>query len=277
MKRLLALALLVSACAQIPLPAERLALADRLATGKQWHALRIQAAPFELQAYVPTQIRADARLTVYIEGDGFAWVTDSQPAADPTPLDPLALRLALAQPQGNAAYLARPCQYIDAARSGCLARYWTDARFAPEVIAATNQAVDQLKQQFGARHLVLVGYSGGAAVAALVAARRNDVALLVTVAGNLDHKAWAQYHRISPLAASLNPADETNALASIQQLHLVGGRDANITSGLVQDYVRKFPISRRPIMVVEPGFDHHCCWADQWATLWRTLIDQSRD
>jgi len=39
-----------------------------------------------------------------------AWLAVPRPSQDPTPVDPLALRLALVQPTGNAAYLARPCQ-----------------------------------------------------------------------------------------------------------------------------------------------------------------------
>jgi hypothetical protein len=66
------------------------------------------------------------------------------------------------------------------------------------VISASNQAVDALKQRYGAQEIVLVGYSGGGAVAALVAARRTDVVRLVTVAGNLDHLAWTHLHSVPP-------------------------------------------------------------------------------
>ncbi|GAB2181920.1 hypothetical protein DLREEDagrD3_21430 [Denitratisoma sp. agr-D3] len=51
--------------------------------------------------------------------------------------------------------------------------------------------------QLGARRLTLVGYSGGAA--ALLAARCSDVVRLVTIAGNLDHRAWTRYHHITTL------------------------------------------------------------------------------
>jgi hypothetical protein len=49
-------------------------------------------------------------LTVYIEGDGFAWLSRSQASYDPSPLNPVGLELALRHPLGESAYLARTCQ-----------------------------------------------------------------------------------------------------------------------------------------------------------------------
>lgn len=51
-------------------------------------------------------------LRVYIEGDGHAWQSRTRPSADPTPHNPVGLRLALADPSpAPLLYLARPCQY----------------------------------------------------------------------------------------------------------------------------------------------------------------------
>lgn len=258
-------------CATIPSPAERRELAAQLAGARGWQGRVLTTDRLPLFSYAPDRQAAGEQLTVYIEGDGFAWLTRSQPSADPTPREPVALRLALAQPAGKIAYLARPCQYVDAERSGCSARYWTEARFAPEVIAATDQAVTQLKATTGAERLVLVGYSGGAAVAALLAARRDDVVRLVTVAGNLDHRAWTRHHGVSPLNASLNPADSLVRLAGLPQQHFVGERDTVIPPALVADFVARLgPQAPASVRVVE-GFDHQCCWAERWPAL---LADQ---
>lgn len=269
---LLLLALACFACSTIPSPEQRRQLADELAALHGWQATRLPAENFSLIAYHAERFVPAERLTVYIEGDGFAWISPSQPSSDPTPRDPLALRLALVQPEGNAAYLARPCQYVDAAAQ-CNSRYWRGARFAPEVVAATNRAIDTLKQRFGARRLTLVGYSGGAAVALLAAGRRDDVDGVVTVAGNLDHRAWTTHHRLTPLADSLDPVDQLDALALIPQWHFVGGRDDNITPKLVQDFAQRFPDQQQPRVHIEPTFDHRCCWAETWPALWRTTMD----
>jgi dienelactone hydrolase len=272
MLRTWSLILLVTAaftgCANIPTPAERHALADLLAHEYGWKASVIPAGEFDLVSYAPVLWEKSENLTVYIEGDGFAWITSSQPSADPTPRDPLALRLALTQPTGAAVYLARPCQYIDASRNGCSQRYWTQARFASEVVDATDKAVDLLKTRFGAQRLTLVGYSGGGAVATLLAERRTDIVRLITVAGNLDHRAWTNHHRVSPLTGSLNAADQSGHLNGVTQVHLVGGQDKVIPLELGRSWPREFIGDRGLNLHVMSDFDHHCCWVDDWAKLW---------
>jgi dienelactone hydrolase len=180
--------------------------------------------------------------------------------------------LALSHPAGNAVYVARPCQYVDAEQTGCPSRYWTSERFSAEVIAATSCTAEKLKQRYQAHRLLLVGYSGGAAVAALVAARRDDIAGLITIAGNLDHAAWTHHHKVSPLVGSLNPADESAKLERIPQWHFVGLNDRNITPALVQGFADLFPAATRPKIEIQPGFDHVCCWAENWPSLWRSVF-----
>lgn len=257
---------MLSACATVPDLATRRLTAAQQVQPRGWRAEHVNTGRIELQTWHPADFRG-ALLTVYIEGDGFAWQTPTRPSTDPTPIDPLALRLALAHPAKQVAYLARPCQYVGVQR--CSVHDWTDGRFAGELITASNHALDRLKQDAGAQALALVGYSGGGAVASLLAARRTDVVKLVTVAGNLDHRAWTTLHRIDPLVGSLNPADQIERLARVPQLHFVGGRDSVIPPPLIQAFADRFPHAHRPTVVVEPAFDHHCCWADAWPRLAR--------
>lgn len=172
-------ALTLTACRTFPTPDERHHHADSLAVPYGWRAIHIPAGQFELTAYLPAKPRKDDTLTIYLEGDGFAWQTSRQQSSGSIPL---ALRLVLAVLHGNAAYLARPCQYTGAGTPQCVDGYWTNQRFAPEVVNATNRAIDALKARFSAQRLNLVGYSGGAVVAALAATTRHDVDRLVTVA-----------------------------------------------------------------------------------------------
>lgn len=253
-------------------PASRRQHAAGMAAASGWEALSLPAGRFVLAAFVPRQLHAADTLTVYIEGDGLAWLTRSQVSSDPTPMQPVAFELALRQPAGAAAYLARPCQYVEGAEArSCRTAWWTGSRFAPDVITATGLAIDQLKQRFSARRLVLVGYSGGGAVAALVAARRHDVALLATVAGNLDTQAWARLNRITPLSDSLNPADAWASLSGTPQLHFTGADDHDVEPAVVYSYQSRFPADRRPVVQVIAGFDHHCCWVQKWPALYPLL------
>lgn len=259
---------LLAACNSTPTPDARKQQAFELAQQSNWRSLEIDTQPFRLQAFVPERLQTDAVLTLYIEGDGLAWLTSSQPSTDPTPANPLALRLALAQPDGNAVYLARPCQFL-ANQPSCQRRYWTDARFAEEVIAAMGQAVERLKAKTGARELILVGYSGGAAVALLLAARRQDVRQVISVAGNLDHAAWTAHHKVSPLQRSLNPTSQRQILASVPQVHLVGAQDKITPPELARQFILAYPSETPAGLMLFPDYDHACCWARWWPQLWR--------
>ncbi|MEF8722524.1 MAG: alpha/beta fold hydrolase [Candidatus Accumulibacter delftensis] len=248
---------------------DRRARAATLAAARNWQLLRLDVSPLPLIAYVPTSITAAETLTVYMEGDGLAWLTRSHPSDDPTPRRPLALELALQHAPGVAAYLGRPCQYLDADETeDCAPAYWTSHRFSPEVVEASNRAISALKEGFGATQLVLVGYSGGGAIAALVAARRQDVVQLVTVAGNLDHHLWTRHHGVLRLDGSLNPALEWERLRNVPQLHFVGADDANIPAWIATHYASAFPASERPEIRIVPGFNHVCCWAERWPELY---------
>lgn len=266
------LALMLAGCLG-PGLAERRLTSAKVATDAGWQQLRLDGGPFVLTAFVPATLSRADTLTLYIEGDGLAWIDAATPSFDPTPLDPLALRLALRQPSGPAVYLARPCQYVaEADWRNCARKYWTSHRFSPEVIEASNQALEQLKRRFGAQRLILVGYSGGAAVAALLAARRDDVERLITVAGNLDHRAWTALEQLSPLSGSLNPTDEWRRLMRVEQLHFIGAQDQSVPQAVAEAYRAGFPSSAQPRLRVLVGFDHRCCWVEAWPALYRETL-----
>lgn len=230
-----------------------------------WRVLEVPAGAWQLVAAGPAVPRFLDQLVVYIEGDGRAWVTPSRASDDPTPTDPIALRLAMAHPSGEAVWIARPCQYQGAGSPACGSDWWTRARFAPEVIAAMDTALDVMKARHGAKRLVLVGYSGGGAVAALLAAHRKDVERLVTVAGNLDHRAWTQHHAISPLVVSLDARDVMPDLRDLQQVHIAGSRDRVMPVAIVQNFAERMGPKARFVVI---DADHHCCWVDDWPRLW---------
>lgn len=254
----LAAAALVAGCAHLGAPPER---AEAVARAGGLQRVVLPAGTFRLLAY-----RREARgdlLTVYLEGDGAPWPSPSRPPADPTPPDPLALRLAAADPAGPVAWIARPCQYaVLTLQADCDSRYWRGARYGEEVVAALDLAITALAGSAGASRVVLVGHSGGGAVAALVAARRTDVAALVTVGGVLDAARWTALHRVSPLAASLDPIDAAARTAGIPQRHYVGTRDAITPPLLAESFSARAGTPSSAIRV--EGRDHVCCWTEDW-------------
>lgn len=261
----------LAGCTTVPTPAQRLLFADQLAAAQSWRRLAIEAPPFVLTAYLPERDTDEAKtgqvLTIYLEGDGLAWSSGSRRSPDPSPINPLALRLAMKQPRGPVAYLARPCQLVTAGADACEAKYWTNHRFSPEVIESTNRAITKLMAITSSSAVQLVGYSGGGAVATLVAAQRNDVAGLRTVSGTLDHAAWTRFHLATPLKGSLNAADVAAKLRRLPQLHFVGDRDEIVPRQIAETFLARQGAGSCAMLVDVAGAGHSEGWLDLWPKL----------
>lgn len=252
-------------------PAARARVADDLARNHGWTKSIIKTSKFSLLSYQSPR-QQGSELTVYIEGDGFAWINRFKTSGDPTPRTSTVLKLALQDDSEPVVYLARPCQYIKLAQSSvCDSSLWTHARFSEEVIISSNEAISLLKKRVGAESVNLIGFSGGGAVAALVAARRSDVKLLVTVAGNLDHFTWTRVHNLSPLRNSLNPVDYWETLADVTQVHFIGSNDKVIPPEIAETYKKQFVGPYQPEIRVIRGANHRCCWVRQWKRMLKTL------
>lgn len=206
-----------------------------------------------------------APVWVFVEGDGLAWITPSQPSRNPTPVDPVALRLAASDPAANRLYLARPGQYLD---TDVGQRYWLQARFSAEVVNALEESVRMALEEAGSTELVLVGYSGGAALTALLAQRLVAAGKpplgWMTVAGNVDPTYWTQLRGLSPLAASLDPAVGAATLADVPQVHLSGLDDQAVPSAVLQHFLARYP-HQRCVRVVPVPASHSGPWLSQWS------------
>ena len=213
-----------------------------------------------------------APLTVYIEGDGKAWLSRFRRSDDPTPRDSLVADLAAGDPSANVAYLARPGQHTAPGAPLCDAAYWSGKRFSEEVIASMDEAVDRLRRKAKASGIHLVGYSGGAAVAVLVAARRNDVIGLRSIAGNLDSRVLNEYHRVDALNGSQNPIDFAPEVGRIPMRHFIGTKDRVVPVFIVQSFARKTgDLLCRSVTEVE-GATHSGGWREKWGELLRVPL-----
>ncbi len=225
----LAAALLATGCAVKPID---------LTTASSGSALRpvaVKTSQFTIQTLQPAAVKGKV-LRVYIEGDGRAWITSRTISNDPTPLKSVAPGYAISDP-APAVYLARPCQYVQGA--SCNQSVWTSKRFGKEVIGAESEVLDILKSQYGVQGFELVGYSGGGAVALLLAATRDDVVQVQTIAGNVDPQAWAAVKHLQPLAGSMNPVDYAAKLATVPQRHLIGMNDTVVPPEVNKAYMLK--------------------------------------
>lgn len=240
--------------------------ADELAAPARLEREQIVTRDFVLTAFVRIT-DPHAPLDLYIEGDGLAWLSRNEPSLDPTPRAATGLALAVADPAPNVAYLARPCQFTAMSMNPrCAIPYWTSKRFSPEVVASMDEAVSRLMARLPGQRLNLIGYSGGGAIAVLLAARRADVRSLRTVAGNLDDEYVNQLHHVSPMEQSLNPIDFAARTASIPQIHFSGAEDDVVPSKVAQRFTDRVG-SRCARVRVIPGMTHGGDWQKNWATL----------
>lgn len=255
-------ALNLAACAGVPDLATRTSHA-LAAAPSGFHADHLQTRDFRLFALVPDNMRAldDGLLTILIEGDGFAYVRRDRASADPTPLSQTVIDFLPGDGRPNAAYLARPCQFAQVMDAACDVSVWTLARYSERVIDTMDEAVTLLKASAHASKLRLVGYSGGGVVAALLAARRSDIASLVTVAAPLDTDAFVAVHSVSPMDGSLNPRDYAGALARVPQTHFVGEQDKVVPRQILESYLAALPDRACADIVTVPGASHGSGWS----------------
>lgn len=240
--------------------------ADRIASPASLIGQYIETPLFTYTAYIRVNDETQP-LHVYIEGDGMAWLSRYQPSSDPTPDNPMALTLATLDPAPNVAYLARPCQFTPRELNlHCQVDYWTGKRFAPEVIDSISQALDQIKVRYQISTLELTGYSGGGAVAALLAEQRNDILSLRTVAGYLDIAYVNQQHKVSAMPGSLNPIDKARQLEHLPQIHFSGEKDLVISPEVARRFVNQTGTQCANVQVVAK-MDHRGPWEKEWLRL----------
>ena len=237
---------------------------DRIAAQAGLQKQHVAAGPYSLVVYkkpAATTGPKPQRLLVYIEGDGLPWGSSGMvPAADPTTGNPLALRLMLLA-AGPAIYVARPCYQEPDAR--CTPDDWTGGRYAPQIVDSMSSAIAAESRQLGYHDIVLIGYSGGGALAVLIGERLAQVAAVVTIGANLDVAGWASHHGYLPLDASLNPTLSERS-HRWPEFHFVGVDDKVVPAATVEGYFQRYPAARR---IVVDHADHVCCWEDDWPAL----------
>ena len=261
---ILTIALLSSGCVSKLSPKVRQHTADTVAQAGNLVQQKIATDDFLLTTYQRFDATADNKqMVVYIEGDGMAWISRDQLSSNPTPVQPIALKLASIDTNDNVLYIARPCQYLWPQKMNrCSSRYWSDKRGSEEVISSINQAISIVKQKQNISSIRLIGYSGGGGIAALIADRRADVNEFVSVSGNLNYKLFTQTHNLSPMNGSIDPITIANQIGSIPQIHYVGADDKIIPKQIALSFSDKVKV------INDVSHDN---WPDKWAQILRTI------
>jgi hypothetical protein len=227
----------------------------------------IQGTHFRHQIFRTSTVEY-SRLYVFLDGDGYPYSRRGTRASiDPTPRHPLALQLA-AQTPAAVLYVARPCSFMTLHDPGCDASLWTSARYSADVAASMSGAVNRVATAHNTTQVLLIGYSGGGTLALLMAPQIEHLVGVVTIAANLDTDAWTQWHGYLPLTGSLNPARMPSLPSGILQWHLAGDRDTNTPPRLNDSYWARVPSDHVWHYV---KFDHICCWAQQWPSIFQRI------
>ena len=200
-------------------------------------------------------------LRIYLGGDGTP-VSAGRPAIDPTPRNPLMLRLMLLDPD-PAVYVGRPCYHGLAGTAGCSGDLWTSARSSESVGSSLAAAIRRIMISRGYERIFLFGYSGGGTLAMLLAERFLEARAIVTIAANLDIDAWADHHGQDRLTTSLNPASRPPLCTGILERHYAGSRDRIVPATLTSLGVR----GPNAELIVIDDYDHVCCWTELWPTI----------
>jgi len=261
---LLAVVLQVTGCLSSYFAADRV---ERLARNAGFQRRIVDAGRFPVVVYLKAAAQATQRVHVYIEGDGTPWIRHRWVARDPTPRNPMALKL-MRLDANPSLYLGRPCYHGLHDMPPCEPRFWTAARYSEAVVESMAMALNALLEELSMDEAVLIGHSGGGTLAMLLAARIPPVRAVITLGANLDTDAWAAYHHYTPLHASLNPARLAPLPPRILQLHLAGEEDVHVPPGLIRPVVeRQYNVHWQVVR----GQNHDCCWEALWPAVLAAL------
>ncbi len=230
----------------------------------------IRSQQFEHRVFVKKSAKVDIfsdELHVYIDGDGTPWIRHYGISDDPTSRNPLILDL-IQKDQAPAILLGWPCYHQLNPESGCASKYWTSHRYSADVVDSMAKALNAWLQKYENKKVILIGFSGGGTLAVLMARYVPKVSAIITIAANLDVTAWSRHHGSQLLDQSLNPAEMPPA-SKIRQIHLVGTDDVVVPPETITKFIEK---NKNALIIPYSGFQHHCCWADQWQDILRKIL-----
>ncbi|MGE4313837.1 MAG: alpha/beta fold hydrolase [Pseudobdellovibrionaceae bacterium] len=206
---------------------------------------------------------------LYIEGDGDDWLTFEK---DPGPVDPTALRLAAMDSKTNVIYMNRSCQETGEADE-CPSTYWGSSKYSPEVIDSMSAALDNIRANRHVTGFHVIGFGGGAAVAIGLAAQRQDILSIRTVAGILDTVYYANLNKKPYPANSINPIDIAPQVAHIPQRHFVGQQDPEVPPALFHSFDQAMGQPSCSDVSIVDNATHQQGWAEQWKVLLALPVD----
>lgn len=207
---------------------------------------------------------AGQHLRIYVEGDGTPWIRGVRVSVDPTPADPLLLRL-MHDADHPAVYLGRPCYFGTASDPNCGSRLWTVDRYGVEVIGAMCDAANRVIDDSDARTVQLIGYSGGGVIVSRMRACTNRLVEISTVAANLDPGHWAAHHGYTPLGKTAVVDGPARVAGRVSEVHWQCTGDTNVPPAVTETYFESNPHAQRRLV-------DDCTHSTGWSRYWSEII-----
>jgi pimeloyl-ACP methyl ester carboxylesterase len=210
---------------------------------------------------------------VYIEGDGDPTYINRDVTVEPTPENPVALHLASRDLAKNVVHIARPCHYMESPDpEKCDPKFWSTRRFSPEVFKAYNDILDDIRARYDITEFNVIGYDGGANIAAVLASQRSDIVSLRTVAGNLNPDMVYAKPPQALDADNLKAIDVAKQLSRLPQHHFVGAGDELVPAGVYHSYMQAMGPSECVHYTFVPDADHERGWVERWPEFLKSTL-----
>ncbi|MDX1693513.1 MAG: hypothetical protein R3208_07095 [Ketobacteraceae bacterium] len=133
--------------------------------------------------------------------------------------------------------IGRPC-YFDTADPQCHPRWWTVDRYHQQTAQSLSAVMRRIVPE--STPVILVAYSGGAALAHYLVHRHSNVVGFVSIAGNFDVPAWTRFHGFTPMGPGvINSVAEPVLPCRVKQVHFAGAKDRNIPAAWIGHYVQR--------------------------------------
>jgi hypothetical protein len=127
------------------------------------------------------------------------------------------------------------------------------------------EALDASKSRYNGIKFNLVGYSGGATIALMLASNRSDVNSIRTIAGNLNHNQLSVLTKTTPLYQSISSNDFIFKTKNVPQIHYYGSKDEVIPNQIYLNYLNSFAKSSCVKIIEVAGFKHT---SKDWEHFW---------
>ena len=261
------ISILLSGCSNTYDVASRVKNLEDIANQNNFQLQLVKGGDFILTTYQRITDR-NLPFVFYIEGDGHLSERNTN-SDNPTPVNPMLLKLAAIDKRANIVYIARPCQYTPLEMNQkCTSDYWLDKRMGKEVVNSINAVINNINngQKFS-----LIGFSGGGGLTILIANQNSNVKDIITIAGNLDTNRFNKYHNNRGyLFNSLNPINYAKQVNNIPQLHLSGMEDKRVPPFIAELYT-KASASHCVKQQILPNISH----VKGWDKIWSKVLDIS--